>query len=120
VALPAWCQAGTGAPVICSRIAGMRGMAVSADPEAAMHAVILTLPVASSLDWIVLATDGAAETARHLGLDDWNAIARSDQARLSALLQHCDEWQESADPDGRQFPRAKRHDDKAIATICLS
>ncbi len=91
----------------------------SADPEAAMHAVILTLP-AASLEWIVLATDGAAETARHLRLDDWNAIARSDQARLSALLQHCHEWEESADPDGRQFPRAKRHDDKAIATICLS
>jgi hypothetical protein len=28
--------------------------------------------------------------------------------------------EENADPDGRQFPRAKRHDDKAIATICLS
>jgi hypothetical protein len=91
----------------------------SADPEAAMHAVILTLPVAS-LEWIVLATDGAAEIARHLGLDDWDTIARSDQARLSALLQRCHEWEESADPDGRQFPRAKRHDDKAIATICLS
>ncbi len=61
-----------------------------------------------------------AETARHLGLDDWDAIARSDQARLSALLQRCHEWEESADPDGRHFPRAKRHDDKAIATICLS
>jgi hypothetical protein len=90
-----------------------------ADPVAAMHAVILTLPVAS-LQWIVLATEGAAETARHLGLDDWDAIARSDQAGLSALLQHCHEWEESADPDGRKFQRAKRHDDKAIATICLS
>jgi hypothetical protein len=34
----------------------------SADPIAAMHAVILTLP-AASLEWIVLPTDGAAETA---------------------------------------------------------
>jgi hypothetical protein len=91
----------------------------SADPEAAMHAITLTLP-AASLGWIVLATDGAVDTARHLGLDDWEAIARSDQAMLSGLLQQCHEWEEETDPDGRQYPRAKRHDDKAIATIRLS
>lgn len=90
----------------------------SADPEAAMHAVTLALP-AVSLDWIVLATDGAVDTARHLGLDDWEAIARTDQAMLSGLLHQCHEW-EDTDPDGRQYPRAKRHDDKAIATIRLS
>jgi hypothetical protein len=77
-----------------------------------------TLPVAS-LEWIVLATDGAVDTARHLSLDDWEAIARCDEARLSGLLQHCREWEENTDPDGRQYPRAKRHDDKAIATIQL-
>jgi hypothetical protein len=91
----------------------------SANPEAAEHAITLTLPVAS-LEWIVLATDGAADTTRHLSLDDWDAIASYDQARLSALLQRCQEWEQSADPDGRQFPRAKRHDDKAMATIRVS
>lgn len=91
----------------------------SADPEAAMHAVTLALP-AASLDWIVLATDGVIDTARHLGLDDWQAIACSDQARLSGLLQQCHEWEKDTDPDGRQYPRAKRHDDKAIATVRLS
>jgi hypothetical protein len=91
----------------------------SANSEAAEHAITLTLP-AASLEWIVLATDGAADTARHLGLDDWEAIARRDEARLSALLQHCHEWEEHSDPDGRHLPRAKRHDDKAIATIRLS
>ena len=91
----------------------------SADPAAAAHALTVTLP-AASLEWIVLATDGAIETARHLGLDDWDAIARSDQAGLSALLQRCHDWEENTDPDGRQFPRAKRHDDKAIATVALS
>ncbi len=88
----------------------------SASPEAAAHAVTVTVP-AASLDWIVLATDGAIETARHLGLDDWEAIAGSGQAALTAFLQRCQDWEEHDDPDGRQLPRAKRHDDKAIATI---
>jgi hypothetical protein len=88
----------------------------SANPEAAAHATTLTVP-AASLDWIVLATDGAIETARYLGLDDWEAIADSDQAALSAFLQRCQDWEENDDPNGRQLPRAKRHDDKAIATV---
>jgi hypothetical protein len=88
----------------------------SANPEAAAHAITRTVP-AASLDWIVLATDGAIETARHRGLDDWEAIADSGQAALSAFLQRCQAWEENDDPDGRQLPRAKRHDDKAIATV---
>ena len=64
----------------------------SASPEAAKHPVTLALPVAS-LDWIILATDGAVDTARHLGLDDWEAIARSDQSTLSGLLQQCHAWE---------------------------
>jgi serine/threonine protein phosphatase PrpC len=69
----------------------------SADPRAAAHAFTATLSK-ETLEWIVLATDGAIETARHLGLDDWDAIARSDQAGLSALLQRCHEWAQNADP----------------------
>jgi hypothetical protein len=67
----------------------------------------------------VLATDGAIDTARHLGLDDWEAITRSDQVGLSTLLQCCHEWEANTDPSGHQLPRAKRHDDKAIATVRL-
>lgn len=88
----------------------------SANPEAAAHAITLTVP-AASLDWIVLATDGAIDTARYLGLDDWEVIANFDQAALSAFLQRCHDWEGSDDPDGRQLPRAKRHDDKAVATV---
>jgi hypothetical protein len=91
----------------------------SANPAAAAHAVTRTFP-AASLEWIVLATDGTAGTAAHIGLGDWDAIARSDQARLSAMLQRCHDWEENADPDGRQLPRAKRHDDKAVAAILLA
>lgn len=90
----------------------------SADPEAAAHAITLTLPTAS-LEWIVLATDGAVDTARYLGLDEWEAIARYDQAELASLLQRSYQWEENVDPDGRQCPRAKRHDDKAIAVVRL-
>jgi hypothetical protein len=65
----------------------------------------------------VLATDGVVNTARHLGLDDWPALARSGPAALARLLRHCQDWEQHTDPDGRRFPRAKRHDDKAIASL---
>lgn len=88
----------------------------AASPAAASHALTLTLP-ATPETWAVLATDGAANTARHLGLDDWPALARSGPAALARLLRHCQDWEQHADPDGRQFPRSKRHDDKAIASL---
>jgi hypothetical protein len=90
----------------------------SANPGAAAHAVTCTLP-AAELEWIVLATDGAIDTARHLRLDNWEAIARSDAAGLSSILERCHVWEQEIDPDGRALPRAKRHDDKAIAVISL-
>lgn len=88
----------------------------SADPRAAAHAITRSIP-AWAVRWIVLATDGAVNTARHLGLDDWEAIAGMDQAELAAFLRRCHSWEEAVDPDGCQFPRSKRHDDKAIAAI---
>jgi len=33
------------------------------------------------------------KTARHLGLDDWEAIDHSDEAELAAFLQNCREWE---------------------------
>ena len=88
----------------------------AADPEAASRALTITLP-ATADTWAVLATDGAVNTARHLGLDDWPALARSGPAALARLLRACQDWEQHADPDGRKFPRSKRHDDKAIATL---
>ena len=88
----------------------------AADPAAASHALTLTLP-ATSGTWAVLATDGAAGTARHLGLDDWPTLARSGPAALAGLLRACQNWEQHADPEGRQFPRSKPHDDKAIASL---
>jgi ferric-dicitrate binding protein FerR (iron transport regulator) len=74
-------------------------------------------PCAAS--WVVLATDGAVNPARHLGLDDWPALARSGPAALERLLARCQDWEANADPGGQQFPRAKRHDDKAIVSVLL-
>ena len=88
----------------------------AADPEAASRALTITLPAAAET-WAVLATDGTVNTALHLGLDDWPALARSGPAALARLLRHCQDWEQHADPDGRQFPRSKRHDDKAIASL---
>jgi hypothetical protein len=88
----------------------------AADPAAASHALTLTLP-ATAGTWAVLATDGIVNTARHLGLDDWPAHARSGPAALARLLRHCQDWEHHADPGGRQFPRSKQHDDKAIAAL---
>ncbi len=88
----------------------------AADPAAARHARTLTLP-ASTVNWTVLATDGAVHTARHLGLDDWPALARSGPAALTRILERCQDWEEHADPAGRLFPRAKRHDDKTIVSV---
>ena len=87
-------------------------------PVAARQARTLTLP-ASATSWIVLATDGAVNTVRHLGLDDWQAVARYAPAELARLLQRCHDWEARTDPGGQRFPRAKRHDDKTIASVLL-
>jgi hypothetical protein len=88
----------------------------AADPAAASRALTTSLP-ATAETWAVLATDGVVNTARHLGLDGWPALARSGPAALARLLRACQDWEQHADPDGRQFPRSKRHDDKAIASL---
>ncbi len=86
------------------------------EPAAAGYARTLTLP-ASAVAWVVLATDGVVDTARHLGLADWPVIAHYDQAGLTRLLARCHDWEEHADPGGQCFPRAKQHDDKSIASV---
>ncbi len=87
-----------------------------ADPQAADHAVTATHP-AQEVPWAVLATDGAYDAMRHLGLDDWPKVAKADGAQLAAILEQCQSWEAEADPDAVALPRAKRHDDKAIAAV---
>jgi len=89
-----------------------------ADPAAAWQAFTLSVPVAA-MSWAVLATDGAVNTARHLGLDDWPAFARTGPAALDRFLARCHDWEEHGDPGGQDFPRAKRHDDKTIVSVLM-
>ncbi|GAB3565981.1 hypothetical protein GCM10027445_12060 [Amycolatopsis endophytica] len=90
-----------------------------ASPEAAQHALVRHHP-ASAVPWAVLATDGAFNTMTHTGVTDWPAISQSSADELAAILERCQQWERDQDPDARQFPRAKRHDDKAIAAVRLS
>jgi len=90
-----------------------------ADPSAADHAVQASRAL-SEVPWVVLATDGAYETMRHLQLDRWTEIAASSGDDLAALLARCQEWEAMEDPDGRQHPRSKRHDDKSLAVMRFS
>ncbi|MGV9724935.1 PP2C family serine/threonine-protein phosphatase [Nocardia beijingensis] len=86
-----------------------------ADPEAASKAVTLRTPV-DDIDWVVLATDGAASPIAARGIS-WIDVARLDKPELDDLLARCHDWESSVDPDGRYQPRSKRCDDKTIAVI---
>ncbi|MCA1186479.1 hypothetical protein LCD36_08480 [Saccharopolyspora sp. 6T] len=87
-----------------------------ADPTAAAHALVRTSSVRET-PWCVLATDGAFNTMTHTGTDEWTRVAGMDSADLFAELERCQAWEAHVDPDGTDFPRAKRHDDKAIAAV---
>lgn len=88
-----------------------------ADPAAADHAVLVSY-LRDSVGWVIVATDGAHETLKALGIG-WPEIANQTPAGLTDLLTRCHDWEADTDPDGRLLPRAKRHDDKTIAVIRL-
>ncbi|WP_235783473.1 hypothetical protein [Amycolatopsis orientalis] len=85
-----------------------------ADPTAAQHAIVHRIRTDDAL-WAVLATDGAYKPMRHLGITDWTVISSVSAADLDAILKQCHAWEREHDPDARHLPRAKRHDDKALA-----
>jgi hypothetical protein len=85
------------------------------NPAAAHHALTSTVE-RDSIDWAVLATDGAADLIEHAG-HRWHRIAQYERTQLDALLARIHEWENTSDPDGRHLPRAKQHDDKTIAAL---
>lgn len=85
-------------------------------PEAAHHAFTLIRP-ADAVPWAILATDGAYNPMVHLGLDDWLSVAQKNTQELAEILTRCEAWERDMDPNARDLPRAKRHDDKAIAAV---
>jgi hypothetical protein len=55
----------------------------------------------------------------HLGLTTWFDFAKAGPELLHDLLPCCQRWENEHDPDARQLPRAKSHDDKALAIARL-
>ncbi|MBF6213930.1 protein phosphatase 2C domain-containing protein [Nocardia puris] len=86
-----------------------------ADPTAAEHALTVSYP-RTDVAWALLATDGAFDVLPAVGLD-WQSISQDDSTGLSHLLRQCTDWEATTDPNGLRLPRAKRHDDKAIAIL---
>lgn len=89
-----------------------------AHPGAANHAITMRLSI-KAVPWLVIATDGAYRPMHHLNLDNWAAVAGLDSAGLQSLLNTLDRWERYDDSDGTKLPRAKRHDDKALAAVRL-
>ncbi|UJW33867.1 hypothetical protein L3Q67_08925 [Saccharothrix sp. AJ9571] len=87
-----------------------------ADREAARHAFV-ERHRAEEVPWLVLASDGAYEPMKHLGLDDWPEVSAMDYDALHGLLVQCQAWESAFDPSGESLPRAKRHDDKSLVAV---
>jgi hypothetical protein len=86
-----------------------------ATPEAADHALVIRKSVEVA-PWAVIATDGAYDLMTHLGINDWSKVAIASQDDLKQLLARCQDWEKLQDPNGQRLARAKKHDDKSIAT----
>lgn len=91
-----------------------------AEPQAAHRAVRAHWP-RSTVRAALLASDGVSCGVDDYGLyPNWSAVleqARRDGAR--AVLDRVRAAEES-DPDGRRWPRPKRHDDQALALVRFS
>jgi serine/threonine protein phosphatase PrpC len=85
-----------------------------ADENAGRHAIVHRY-LRTDVDWCVLATDGAQRGFDHHHTD-WAALHEASTVELNDLLGSLQQWEAEADPDGRQLPRAKRHDDKTVVT----
>lgn len=90
----------------------------SEDPNAAGQALTRRVP-ATDIAWVVVATDGAANTICHLGLDDWPKLSSAGDRELRGILERCHRWEAEMDADGRYLPRSKRHDDKTLVALRL-
>jgi len=95
---------------LCQRNRARGYFIAEANPGAASQAITRRY-ARHRVGWAILATDGAADPLLYLGLANWSAIA-ADPTQASRLLHRAAAWEEHADPNGSQFPRAKRHDEQ--------
>ncbi|MFL6130757.1 MAG: protein phosphatase 2C domain-containing protein [Mycobacteriales bacterium] len=87
-----------------------------AEPAAARHALTRSWP-AGALDAAVLATDGVTRGVGHPGLPTWSATLDLAAASGPAAVLDAVRAAEDADPDGRRWPRSKRHDDQSLVVV---
>jgi hypothetical protein len=89
------------------------------DPGAAAQALTATWPIAA-LGGVGLATDGAWR-GRHLyqEIPPWPMLLKRIEFLAPKALIVAVQEAETNDPDGRQWPRPVRHDDKTLAVVSL-
>jgi hypothetical protein len=87
----------------------------AADPRAAYHAVTGQRP-AAEVRRALLATDGVGRLVQ-FGLRNWPDLLDQAEEDGPASLIHEVREAEHADPDGRCWPRGKRHDDATAVLI---
>jgi hypothetical protein len=91
---------------------------VETDSAAATNAVEIRRSVAAA-PWAILATDGAYNLMNHLGFTAWPSYVLANSSLLDELLLRCEQWESVTDSEARRLPRAKCHDDKALAIVRL-
>ncbi|MCO5985425.1 hypothetical protein NE235_04810 [Actinoallomurus spadix] len=86
----------------------------AADPRVAGRALTGSVPL-PELRRAALLTDGATRAVDAFGLADWpQTLATLGERGPAALIEQVREAERS-DPDGRRWPRHKRHDDATVA-----
>jgi Protein phosphatase 2C len=89
----------------------------SADPEAAAHALVGSVPRADVHAAAVL-SDGASRVVDRFGLATWDDVLKIlDRHGPRELLRQVREA-ENGDPSGSRWPRGKVHDDATAAYCC--
>jgi hypothetical protein len=79
---------------------------------------ITTVEERSGVSALLLASDGA-DPERHPEATTWRGLADEAQRYGAARVLQDFHDAEAADPDGRRWPRSKRHDDKTLVVVDL-
>ncbi|MCZ0984384.1 protein phosphatase 2C domain-containing protein [Streptomyces diastatochromogenes] len=89
-------------------------------PEAARHAVVRSWPASGITDILVM-TDGVSSGVEDYRLySSWEEMADACRTQGPGHVVRTIHEAEAQDPDGRRWPRYKRHDDKALAHLRLN
>lgn len=89
-----------------------------AEPEAAYHGVTST-EERSGISALLLASDGV-DPERHRGTMTWHGLSHEVNSHGAAQVLQELQDAEASDPDGRRWPRSKRHDDKTLVVVDLA